>query len=229
MYDNLIADYGDVTIKAPEHFVSDASNYLQKQLDAHKQILLLLSGGSSITQAVAVRNKLNVPPGKLIAGLIDERYGPRNHADSNWQQLYQSGWDNVNLEELRVEPKERATLTEAAAIYEKTLKKTIATVDICVGFFGIGADGHTAGMLPSSPAVSSTNYVVGYDAGEFQRITITPAVMSHFSRAFIYSVSQSKHAAITNFLQNGSIEEVPARALKLAKNVTLYTDYKKGD
>ena len=73
----------------------NASDYLVKTINnkliSDEKILWFLSGGSSISLAIAVRKRLERNLKGLTVMLIDERYGPDNHPASNWKQLKDAG------------------------------------------------------------------------------------------------------------------------------------------
>lgn len=210
---------------SPEEAVAEISETIHDGLE-YGSVLLLVSGGSNIQTAVAVCNSLK-PTNKLTIGLIDERYGPIGHPNSNWKQLLDSGLNTKHVRLLPVITSETATLTEASDSYHKRLLKTISESDTVIGIFGIGTDGHTAGILPNSPAIHSHELVTGFNGPDYPRITITPMAMPAFNAAFLLGHTQNKAAQINRLRDNLSIEEQPAQALKLIPNLVVYADYMK--
>jgi len=195
------------------------------QLEAGKKVLWLIPGGSAIAVAVEV-SKIIIGSSyeKLTVTLTDERYGELNHPDSNWLQLQQAGF---YLPEAHLIPvisdKDMAETTEEFA---KNLKEELANADYSIGFFGIGPDGHTAGILPGSPAVSSDNLTADYSAGNFERITITPKVIVQLSEAFVYAVGENKWEALAKLETEVDLDEEPSQILKQVPKLTIFTDYK---
>ena len=194
------------------------------QLEAGKKVLWLIPGGSSIAVAVEVAKILiGSPFGKLTVTLTDERYGEMNHQDSNWLQLQQAGF---YLPEAHLIPvlsgKDKEATTED---YAMCLKEELANTDYSIGFFGIGDDGHTAGILPGSPAVHSEHLTADYSGGNFERITITPKVIAQLDEAFVYAVGESKWAALLKLESEVALNEEPAQILKQVPKLTIFTDY----
>ena len=115
------------------------------------------SGGSNIPIAADVMNAIRagISPASLdnlTISLTDERYGPVGHPDSNWKQLQDIG---MNLSGIKAHPiLDGSSLPETVARFGIMIEKILKSTDVIVGQFGMGADGHIAGILPHSPAVS---------------------------------------------------------------------------
>ena len=203
-------------------FVSSSIN---KELELGKNVLWFISGGSSIPVEVEIAKKIKINHDKLIVTLADERYGPVGHNGSNYFQLEKSGF---NISQFNFIPflsgKDIITTTnEVNKMIDNELKKA----DYKIGFFGIGSDGHTAGILPHSKALTENKLVCNYEAGLYNRITITPKTIYELDEAIIYAVGESKWNAIKKLNDNLQTEEEPAQILKKVPLLTIYTDYNK--
>jgi 6-phosphogluconolactonase/glucosamine-6-phosphate isomerase/deaminase len=221
------------TIDAEETANFIASSVL-KQLKLGKQVLLFVTGGSSIYVGAKITKILKEYPDKnlfknLTITLTDERYGPVGHNDSNWQQLLDRGFD---LPQAKLIPVltgiDRETtvknfnkiLNEEFMIAEDNIYK--------IGLFGVGADGHTAGILPGSSAVNSEDLVFGYDTQNFSRITITFKAIEKLDEAVIWVQGKDKWPVVENLLtENIPIEKQPAQVLKKVPLLTIFSDYEK--
>ena len=106
------------------------------------------------------------------------------------------------------------------------MRETFYKAGTVIGFFGMGPDGHTAGILPNSPAaVSDEVWVVGYDGGEHQRFTLTPFALSHVQKAYIGSFGDAKRPALETLRdQTLSITEQPAQILRDIPETVIYND-----
>ncbi len=142
-----------IHISNPQPVIDYLSLTIRQKLDEGKKLLWLIPGGSSIPIVAAVSKQLQGDDlSNLTVTLTDERYGPVGHADSNWQQLRDAG---LNLPGANLQPVLRGKdIDTTAADYSATIAKDLEDCDYKLGFIGIGADGHTAGILPASPAVS---------------------------------------------------------------------------
>jgi 6-phosphogluconolactonase/glucosamine-6-phosphate isomerase/deaminase len=159
----------------------------------------------------------------IAVTLTDERYGPVGHADSNWQQLLYSGFVLPGAKLIPV--LNGASRTETARTYNKILEQELATVDYRIALLGLGADGHTAGILPHSPAVLSPDLVCAYDAGNFQRLTMTPRALAWLDEAVVYAVGENKWPALAKLAEDVNIKDQPAQAWKQITKLTIFSDY----
>lgn len=198
---------------------------LLQSLEADNRTLWFVPGGSAIAVTAAVSKLLEGQDlHNLYVTLTDERYGPVGHADSNWQQMEAAG---VRLSGARMIPvlsgQDRRATTAA---FDHTLQALLLGVEYRVGLFGIGADGHTAGILPGSPAVHSPAFAEGYGAGMFERITITPKAIALLDAAVVYGVGYEKAAAFDMLESACPLELQPAQALKAVPELTICNDRK---
>lgn len=200
------------------------STTISSQLKAGNKVLWLVPGGSSIEVAIiAAKSLANNDLSRLTVTLTDERFGDVGHVDSNWKQLLDGGFDLPGARLMPVLIGE--TMVETVDDYGETITTALRESDFSIGFFGIGADGHTAGILPGSPAVSVSTPTAGYDAKNYQRITITPSIIASLDEAVVYAVGENKWPIIEAL--GGTMERAdwPAMSLKTAGKLTVFTDY----
>ena len=101
---------------------------------------------------------------------------------------------------------------------------------LIVGLLGIGADGHTAGILPGSPACDEDDpgpaapLAMGYKSGIHTRITITPAFFQYFDRAIAYATGEEKWQAVAGLRAMKPVSEHPAQLLKRAHESLVFCD-----
>ncbi len=196
-------------------------------LNRNGNVLWLISGGSNVPIAVKIMkiirskiasNKLN----HLIVTLTDERFGPVNHKDSNWKQLKDSGFNFSDIKTLPI--LKELDLESTTKSFSISLSAAIAASDFIVGQFGIGHDGHIAGILPNSVALNDSELVNSYVSDPFTRITISPKAFRKISLIFVFAFGESKIEAIQGLLLK--VIPQPANLLKEMKNVYLYSDIK---
>lgn len=206
---------------AVEHIVRS----ITAQLARGQKVLWLVSGGSGIGVAVAAGRQLReADVSNLSITLMDERYGPVGHKDENWQQLLDAGFAVPGVALYR--PLTGASHEETTTQFEAWLERALAESDYVIGIFGMGADGHTAGIKPHSVALESGNLAAGYVGEDFARITITPTCLERIDEAVVQVFGEAKHAAVRALLHEQiAPAEQPAQLLKNIPNVTLYTDY----
>lgn len=159
----------------------------------------------------------------LAISLTDERYGLIDHQASNWRQLLVAGF---NLPGATLNPVLKGfDLKTSVTDFNTFLNIWLKRASYKVGLFGIGVDGHTAGLLPHSPALSSSTLATSYQAPDFLRITITPAAIIHLDEAFVFAVGPAKWPTLKKLKTNLSLIEQPAQILKKIKKLTIITDY----
>jgi len=191
-----------------------------------KTTVLYLSGGRTPKQLyteLADDELLN--PGAFA--LIDERYGPPMHPDSNEKMLRDTGL--TQYAKFVAIPfygilKDSVSREETADLYDQEVRRLFATYPKHVGILGIGLDGHTAG-LPANPALweagvtehSKTNMVTEYnDAEGFykERVTMTFNGLSMLDFLIVLVFGEDKRKALELTFSEGKEEEIPARFFK---------------
>src|SRR5271169_342960 len=154
----------------------------------------------------------------------DERFVPYDHPESNYRMTREAMLDKAPVRQENVHPVPTdGTPDEAALRYERTLQAAYgATVldpakplfDITL--LGLGANGHTASLLPGEPVLEERErWVAVMSHGRPEvRITMTyPAIES--SRYVAFLVAGKEKAAIMGAIRAGG-SQVPAARLRPA-------------
>ena len=214
-----------------EGFVSLASR-IAAALNAGKPVLWLVCGGSNVTAAFDIFKSIKAQADPrslalLTIGQTDERFGPVGHADSNWRQLKEAGFDFNAVKGSPILIGE--SLEETVFAYSRTIEAAVSDAKrsggLVVALFGIGFDGHIAGILPHSQAVDSSESVCGYEAGKFTRVTLTPIALKKIDLAYAFAFGESKREALKSLRdQELSIDEQPAVILKGLEQAFVYSD-----
>lgn len=197
--------------------------------------VILLSGGSSVSVA---KELLSLVPAEtdwstVTVALADERLVDLSSKDSNAVQLTEAGViEEIKKRGGRFVPLLSNDVTTAEQIilkvnpiYEDMLKQAEQIVMLA----GIGADGHTTGMLPhptstgfqifaqAEPVVSYT--IPTQSDNQFkQRITTTLAALSFVDTVFLFATGEEKAAALHSFIKKDKpLHELPALALYLSQ------------
>ena len=211
--------------------IDDAANFIVNsilnQLKLNKHVLFFVTGGSSVSVGSKVaellaREKLD----NLTIMLTDERYGPLNHKDSNWYRLTQKGFSLPGAVSIPILIGEDIDITTEK--FNRVLEKEFEKAEYKIGSFGIGPDGHTAGILPSSVAVESKDLACHYNTPTFSRITITPITIQKFDEVVAWVQGKAKWGVMED-LEKKDIEIIkqPAQILKKIPLLTIFTDYNK--
>ncbi len=196
------------------------------QLNQGKRVLFFVTGGSSIAVGVKVSELLKGNSVQnLTIMLTDERYGEINHSNSNFFQLSEKGF---NLSQAKIIPiliNENINVTTQK--FNENLTKELNLANYKIGLFGVGADGHTAGILPESVAVDCQDFASNYNTPLFSRITITPKTIEKFNEAVVFMQGEEKWPVIKDLLNEDiNILKQPAQVLKKVPLLTIFSDLK---
>jgi len=199
---------------------------LNTALAKGKNVLWLIPGGSNIKVAVSVMNKLDVLNlHHMTAVLTDERFGEPGHQDSNYFQLHQAGFEErgVHFDDVLVSG---VSFEDCVVAADALMKKAFEEADVLVGFFGMGSDGHVAGILPNSPAtIKDAKWVIGYDGGQYKRMTLTPYALSHIQTGYVGAFGPEKLTALETLQHTAlPVAEQPAQLLRHIPDVTVFND-----
>lgn len=187
-------------------------------------VLWLLSGGSSLLIAVEVSKKLaGIDLSKLFVTMTDERYGEIGHKDENWQHLINAGMDLPGANLYR--PLIGKGIEQTTEEFNNWLADKLQNTDYKFGIFGIGNDGHTAGIKPRSTAVTSTNLATFLTGDDFERITITFNTIMQIDEGVIQVSGSDKRSVIKDIINKTlPLHDQPAQILKIIPGIVLYTN-----
>ena len=209
-----------------EQGIHDLADRIQRELQSGKQVLWLVSGGSNITASVKVMQQIpSELSGHLSISLVDERFGPVGHGNSNWTQLLEGGLEAKDAKLLPILT-EGASFDEAQAHFVSIISQSFAANMVVIAQFGIGDDGHIAGILPGSAGVTdSDDPVVGYRSEPYTRISLSFAAIRRLTASYTFAFGTNKRQALTNLLDTDlTLTEQPAQILKQCRDAYVYND-----
>ena len=198
---------------------------LTSALRAHDKVIWLVSGGSNIAISVdAMRQLDDALTQKLVIMQTDERFVPLDSDDCNWRQLHNAGFDTKHAAVFPVLA-EGESRDETVARYGETVLREFIAADYIIGQFGVGSDGHIAGIKPSSPASTSNELVCGYQGEDFERVTLTFPALQQVDEAFAFVFGDAKRPVLERLLDDiPSLAEFPAGVLRTTPISTVYND-----
>jgi len=198
-------------------------------LKSGKRVLWLTSGGSNVGLQVEIMNQLRADCPDRLEGLaimpMDERYGEPGHKDSNTEQLRKAGfdpgaatWVDVLLHDVPFD--------QTISFYNDVAAAALANASVVIGQFGLGSDGHVAGVLPGSPATEvDASTVAGYEWDDYTRMTLTPTALKSITAAYVPAYGVSKKIALQRLQKNTeTLAELPAKLLYEIPEVYVYND-----
>lgn len=202
-----------------------AARRIREQLTAGDNVLWLLSGGSGTTIAVEAAKQLVDAPNlkRLSITLTDERYGMPGHSDENWKQLLDAGFSLPSATAFR--PLRGGDKVATQESFDAWIKKQRTASTYSIGIFGIGTDGHTAGIKPGSDATSAGGATSLFAGDDFERLTITYQTIAKLHEAVIQASGDNKKEVLQHLLdKSSSLSEMPAQILHKVPLTTLYSD-----
>jgi 6-phosphogluconolactonase/glucosamine-6-phosphate isomerase/deaminase len=210
------------SLKVVDHVYENISAVLND----NKRVLWLVSGGSTIPIAASVLKRLQADSAKLqylMIMQIDERFGQVGHPDSNWQQLKEAGFLDGNTTSFPI--LQGKDLQTTRSDYEQILEHALQKAAYKIGLFGIGTDGHTAGILPGTEATKkNASLVVAYRTPDYTRITISAEAISQLDTVIAYAAGSAKENALRTLEKDVPVAEQPAQILKSVKDSYVYND-----
>ena len=193
-------------------------------LAAHGPFRVSLSGGSTpraLFALLASDEFIGRFPWSQVSWYWgDERFVPYDHPDSNYGMTRKAMLDKAPVPPANVHPiPADGSPDEAAARYERTLRAANDAAVLSparplfdITLLGLGADGHTASLLPGAPVLQERErWVAAVSHGRPEvRITMTyPAIESSRHTAFL--VAGREKAAILRTIRAGHSDAPAAR------------------
>ena len=198
---------------------------LEQELKAGKSVLWLVSGGSNITASVHLMQNLpDDTTAKLTIMAVDERYGSVGHSDSNESQLLAAGFDAKQATLIQILQPD-TSFKATAERFEIIARQAFSENEIIIAQLGMGADGHIAGILPHSDAVSSPEFVAAYVSGPYQRLTLTQHALKRLSAAYVLAFGADKQPALEQLTSKlVPYADQPAQLLKELPEAYVFSD-----
>ena len=200
------------------------------ELQTGHTVLWLVSGGSNVAPQCQVMTGLgqsSTPEqlSQLTIMPVDVRYGPNGHADSNYEQMRQAGFEPGTARWIDVLA-DNASFDETVRQYDDALRQSYSTADIVVATLGLGTDAHTAGVLPGSPAVEPTDhFVVGYAWTDYQRMTASLMALRRIATVWLLAYGEAKAGALRRLYDNAEpLRDLPSVLLYELPEVYVYND-----
>ncbi len=162
----------------------------------------------------------------------DERFVPHDHPDSNYRMAREAMLDKAPVPAENIHPVPAdGSPEDAAARYERVLQQAYgaATLDPAHALFdltllGLGADGHTASLLPGEPVLEERERwvaMVAHGRPEI-RITMTYPVIESSRRVAFLVAGEDKAPILRKIREGGS--KVPAARVRPVGELVWFVD-----
>lgn len=213
-------------IKQTQNLGRKLADVLTESLEKYDRVIWLIPGGSNIPISIEAMKLLDETLSeKLVIMQTDERYVALDSPDCNWNQLEQGGFvaKKATVFPMLLPNLQGLELTVSA--YAETLNREFSEADCIIGQFGIGPDGHTAGIKPQSPAATIGRPVVGYEAEDFIRVTLTFSAIQRITHAEVFAFGDNKRPVLEQLASDTSppLEAFPAGIFRQVDS-TVYND-----
>jgi 6-phosphogluconolactonase/glucosamine-6-phosphate isomerase/deaminase len=209
-----------------------------------KDILLMLAGGSAFAVYDAILPQWL--SNHITVAMTDDRFS--HEMDINNSHLLQATdfyneIINADAYYISTEIWNEQNPEELAKRFEYGLRQWREEFPkgVVIAVFGMGEDGHTAGMIPGDGKSSGKEFsfaelfentdkwVLGYSTpnNEYhERVTITmPFIRKYVNHAVAFISGEKKRRAFEKLIaEKGDLAETPARILRELKNVEIFTD-----
>ena len=221
MKTQILADPDAVARSAADIVAADA----RAAVAARGRFVVAFSGGRTpwvMMRALTMRD--DVPWKEVHVMQVDERIAPAGDPDRNLTHLWASlgAAARRGRTQIYAMPVESPEPDEAAARYAQTLVDVAGSPPILdLVHLGLGADGHTASLIPGDPVLEVADADVAL-TGEYQgrrRMTLTYPVLNR-ARRVLWLVTGADKAAMLARLQHGD-PTIPAGRVRQDHAVVL--------
>lgn len=228
-YTHLSAESdADFTRKAVEW----AAHRMKRAIEERGQCILALSGGSTPKQMYRVLGQEEIDWSKVFVHLVDERYVPADHADSNQRLVRDTLLTHAKIPEANlIFPDTSLPLDECVQDYAARVHGLWTAqghlTDVCI--LGMGPDGHITSLFPPVPehlmddtrlvAHTTTDHFVIHD-----RITLTlNPIAACSSHIFLLTGADKKKTWENMLLSDEAESRWPAKRILEQEDVAAVT------
>jgi len=172
-----------------------------------------------------------LPWDRMHIFLVDERFVPTDHNESNYRMLKETLFDHVSIPKGNIHfiPTERLTLQASAMAYEEDLKKFFRLSkdqfpEFDLLLLGIGEDGHTASLFPGAPALNDQEHLVApvfLDEMRHPRITLTLPVINNAKQILFLVTGKNKASVLRKIIDKEDVS-LPASMVHPRKGSLIF-------
>ena len=185
---------------------------------------LALSGGSTPGPAQSVLAYENIPWGNVHIFQVDERAVPIDSPQRNFANIQKVLLSRAPIPEENIHPMpvDAADLDAGAKAYERELRDVLGSPPVLdLVHLGLGADGHTASLIPGDAALltASRDVAVSGPYEGSRRMTLTYPMLNR-AREILWLVLGEEKAAMLQRLMGGDTS-IPAGRIERSRAIVI--------
>jgi 6-phosphogluconolactonase len=217
---DVLVDTDSVARAAAATIAADA----RAAIAARGRFVFAVSGGRTPWVMLQALASEQVPWEGVHVVQVDERVAPSGHPDRNLTHLRESLLQRPEVRgaQMHAMSVESADLSASATEYEEALREIAGSPPLLdLAHLGLGADGHTASLVPGDPVVDVADRdvaVTGIYEGR-RRMTLTYPILNR-ARRVLWVVTGSEKAQMLRRLRDGDVS-IPAGRIRRDEAVVL--------
>ena len=205
-----------------------SAKIIEAAISQRNYAVIAVSGGQSPIPLLTALSKISLPWNKVTVTLIDERWIPASHADSN-ENLVRThllrnkatsanfvGFTSYLAASLGDDIFKQAPQPSVQMLLEQHLN-ALPNLDLAV--FGVGQDGHTASWFPQSPqlaqclATTQRCLMTEPVTAPYLRLTLSASYLNQARTAFMFAPGSAKLKVLNGVLQEPNPLKFPVAYL----------------
>jgi len=217
---DVFAD-SDVVAQAAARVIAEEA---RATVAARGRFTLAVSGGHTPWIMLRALTQESIPWESVHVLQVDERVAPEGHADRNLTHLLESllPYAPLRPEQIHPMPVEGVDLEKGVRQYAVTIQEIVGTPPVLdLVHLGLGADGHTASLVPGDAVLEVTDADVS-QTGIYQgrrRMTLTYPILNR-ARRILWVVTGGEKREMFDRLRNGDVS-IPAGRIDRAQALLL--------
>ncbi len=202
--------------KIIDHAVEKWTEVAEQSVKEKGIFTAALSGGRTpVMLHKALSEKKGLPWDRTHIFIVDERFVPFDHEDSNFLMIQNTLLKHVRIPSENIHPvqTENSTPVLSAEKYEKEMlsffnisENEFPRFDLI--FLGIGEDGHTASLFPGTPALNETIHLAAAVTQSVkpgkERVTLTFPAINNAGNIILMATGVDKASAIREVIEEDS-------------------------
>ncbi|UCH80800.1 MAG: 6-phosphogluconolactonase [Nitrospiraceae bacterium] len=235
-YNTLMKNRKIRVFEYPDQLVDYAigkwSDMSEDAIEKRGLFTVALSGGSTPVYFYKKLSGINLNWNKTHIFIVDERFVPFDHRDSNVRMMHETLLGNVDIPEKNIHSvtTEKGRADEAAHSYESDIVSFFklssgALPEFDLILLGLGYDGHTASLFPGSSALTVDDRlavsVTPPDGSMHDRVSITFPVINN-ARNILFFITGSKKAEVVKDVLENEDSTLPASSVKPRQGKLIY-------